>query len=191
MEPYEYIDKHQLWWMLSCQSLYAHVYIGNNFNTILIDGDRSLLFFLDCCDPNKCNKRIKVNINQAVSSRALTNFRREDSMSTSARDPVDAGSVPQSSRNNSDKVPSSARPDGSNTARSVTQSARLSARSNMGETARTMDPLDSCRSTMSTSRVHTALAALTAEKNALEARLAKIDSSLELEKRKNVSKLRK
>ena len=36
----------------------------------------------------------------------------------------------------------------------------------------------------------TALAALTAEKNALEARLQKIDASLESEKRKGVNKLR-
>ena len=50
--------------------------------------------------------------------------------------------------------------------------------------------MDTFRSTMSTARVHTALAALTAEKNALEARLQKIDASLESEKRKGVNKLR-
>ena len=43
---------------------------------------------------------------------------------------------------------------------------------------------------MSTSRVHTALAALTAEKNALESRLLKIDSTLESEKRKGLIKTR-
>ena len=69
-------------------------------------------------------------------------------------------------------------------------SARDSARGSARDSARGDDSMDTFRSTMSTARVHTALAALTAEKNALEARLMKIDSTLEGEKRKGVSKVR-
>jgi hypothetical protein len=72
-----------------------------------------------------------------------------------------------------------------------------SARSNKSnQTARSIDPaatgrtVDTFRSTMSTSRVHTALAALTAEKQALMAKLNAIDAALEGEEKKKVSKPR-
>lgn len=97
-------------------------------------------------------------------------------------------SVRDSARNSArDSARGSARNSARNSAR---DSARDSARGSARDSAREGDSMDTFRSTMSTSRVHTALAALTAEKNALEARLSKIDSTLEAEKRKNVSKSR-
>ena len=51
-------------------------------------------------------------------------------------------------------------------------------------------PLESFRTSMSTARVHTALAALTAEKQALIAKLHMIDSALETKKKKQVAKPR-
>lgn len=99
------------------------------------------------------------------------------------------GKPPMSSRNVEDKGIYSAR----NSARAemkpeTARSARGSAREGTPRSGRLDDDMDTFRSTMSTARVHTALAALTAEKNALEARLAKIDSSLETEKRKGIGK---
>ena len=73
---------------------------------------------------------------------------------------------------------------------SARDSARDSARGSARGSARDGENMDTFRSTMSTSRVHTALAALTAEKNALESRLLKIDSTLESEKRKGLIKTR-
>jgi len=106
--------------------------------------------------------------------------------------------VPKSARNNAENdanvndskksardVPESARdkiPTARSTARSNADPPATGRSDNIGN--------ETFRSTMSTSRVHVALAALTAEKNALESRLAKIDASLELEKRKNVTKSR-
>lgn len=65
-------------------------------------------------------------------------------------------------------------------------------RQTMVATARSTrsDAPDTFRSTMSTARVHTALAALTAEKNSLESRLLRIDSALESEKKKTATKFR-
>jgi hypothetical protein len=48
--------------------------------------------------------------------------------------------------------------------------------------------MESSRNTLSTARVHTALAALAAERNALESRLALIDAALEEETKKGLSK---
>ena len=50
------------------------------------------------------------------------------------------------------------------------------------------DGMISSRPTMSTARVHTSLAALSAERNVLESRLALIDAALEQEKTKIVIK---
>ena len=66
-------------------------------------------------------------------------------------------------------------------------SARTS--SNLG-TARS-EPLETFRTAMSTARVHTALAALAAEKQALMSKLATIDSALEVDKKKKSVKQRK
>ena len=99
------------------------------------------------------------------------------------------GKPPMSSRNMEEKGLYSARNSARGEMKPETgRSARGSARDGTPRTGRLDDDMDTFRSTMSTSRVHTALAALTAEKNALEARLAKIDSSLETEKRKGVGK---
>jgi hypothetical protein len=51
-------------------------------------------------------------------------------------------------------------------------------------------PLDSFRSTMSTGRVHTALAALNAERDALKSKLAFIDAQLESESKKKAHQKR-
>ena len=52
------------------------------------------------------------------------------------------------------------------------------------------DQLESVRSTMSTGRVQTALAALAAEKVALESKLIQIEAELEQENRKIMSRPR-
>lgn len=57
-----------------------------------------------------------------------------------------------------------------------------------GTTDRTMDTF---RTSMSTARVHTALAALAAEKQALMSKLQSIDAALETTEKKKVSKTRK
>ena len=66
----------------------------------------------------------------------------------------------------------------------------LTSRSNQNETSRTTSRTDASipqtfRTEMSTTRVHTVLAALTAEKQALLAKLNAIDNTLESEKKKN------
>jgi len=53
-----------------------------------------------------------------------------------------------------------------------------------------IENIDSVRSTMSTSRAQTALAALTAEKQALESKLQQIESILEAENRRSVNRPR-
>jgi hypothetical protein len=83
---------------------------------------------------------------------------------------------PESSSNSA----RSARGDGNNGDTLVQNSARGS------QTAR--EVMESSRNTMSTARVQTALAALAAEKQALESRLAMIDAALEDEGKKSVSK---
>lgn len=50
--------------------------------------------------------------------------------------------------------------------------------------------METYRTSMSTARVHTALAALTAEKNALLTKLQAIDAALESEDKKKASKPR-
>lgn len=52
-------------------------------------------------------------------------------------------------------------------------------------------PQETFRSTMSTTRVQVALAALTAEKDALRAKLAFIDQQLEADSKKKLTKLKK
>lgn len=104
--------------------------------------------------------------------------------------------VKNSSRKESDEEVKASARNGNDSARSARGSAREtvreSGRQEIGDmsTRSGISELDTCRSTMSTSRVHAALAALTAEKNALETRLAKIDANLEQERRRNLTKLR-
>jgi hypothetical protein len=64
-----------------------------------------------------------------------------------------------------------------------------SARSNPQYTTRSDIP-ESSRDTMSTSRAHTAMAALAAEKQQLESRLAAIDAVLEQENKKTFTRPR-
>jgi hypothetical protein len=63
-----------------------------------------------------------------------------------------------------------------------------SSRSNGFPDSARSDAMISSRPTMSTARVHTSLAALSAERNVLESRLALIDAALEQEKTKIVIK---
>lgn len=62
--------------------------------------------------------------------------------------------------------------------------------SQRGQQTERGENMDTFRSTMSTARVQTALAALTAEKLALEQRLERIDAALEGEKKKSITKFR-
>lgn len=70
-------------------------------------------------------------------------------------------------------------------------SARASARGEGSSTARDINAsgpeIETFRSTMDTARVHTALAALSAERQALMSKLAYIDSALEAEGKKKTS----
>jgi hypothetical protein len=68
-------------------------------------------------------------------------------------------------------------------------SARGSARSNPQYSSRSEIP-ESSRDTLSTSRAHTAMAALAAEKQQLESRLASIDALLEQENKKTFTRPR-
>eukprot|EP01038_Epipyxis_sp_PR26KG_P013743 gene13743-18434_t len=68
----------------------------------------------------------------------------------------------------------------------TSRSDRGTARSNPS----TIDQQETFRTSMSTARVQTALAALTAEKQALLAKLAVIDSALETGEKKKASKPR-
>mmetsp|Transcript_5240 Transcript_5240/g.5370 ORF Transcript_5240/g.5370 Transcript_5240/m.5370 type:complete len:103 (+) Transcript_5240:184-492(+) len=74
--------------------------------------------------------------------------------------------------------------------------ALISSRSSISNTARSSvssaryDGMESTRSTMSTSRVQTALAALAAEKDSLQTQLSQIDAALETENRRVMSKPR-
>jgi hypothetical protein len=68
-------------------------------------------------------------------------------------------------------------------------SARGSARSNPQYSTRSEIP-ESSRDTLSTSRAHTAMAALAAEKQLLESRLASIDAMLEQENKKTFTRPR-
>lgn len=72
---------------------------------------------------------------------------------------------------------------------STRSSARGSARSNPQYSSRTDVP-ESSRETMSTSRAQTAMAALAAEKQLLESRLAAIDAALEQENKKTFTRPR-
>ena len=83
-------------------------------------------------------------------------------------------------------IPDSARSSKSNppTARSATARSECSAAP--CDTMRS----DTVRSTMNTTRAQTALAALAAERHALESRLAMIEAALEQETKKNVLKPR-
>ena len=110
--------------------------------------------------------------------------RPDQKVETSRASARDANETKTSARGNENEV-NSARASGRLSGRDelLDKTLAMSARGPEGN-------MDTFRSTMSTARVHTALAALTAEKNALEARLQKIDASLESEKRKGVSKLR-
>ena len=105
------------------------------------------------------------------------------------------GAVPMSSRG---APPLSARGKSQNQAEEkgplAPQSARgeevkLSARDTMSMTAR-VDAMDTGRDYMSTARMHTALAALTAERSELLNKLAFIDSTLEAEGKKKLMKTR-
>ena len=85
---------------------------------------------------------------------------------------------PQTSSRSQPKTQRTARSEASGTARS----AKV-------ETARSgAEAMDSFRSTMSTARAHTALAALTAHKSALEARLAIVEAALEAESKRSLVK---
>lgn len=110
--------------------------------------------------------------------------------SNSFREQFSARSESKSSR---DQL--SARPDNSLTNREVITSSRdnLSARSNSSNIPATdrSGVIDSSRSTMSTSRVHTALAALTAEKESLKNKLLFIDAQLENNSKKKVGTFKK
>ena len=67
------------------------------------------------------------------------------------------------------------------------ETGRMTNRSTMSETARTEASIpQTFRTEMSTARVHTVLAALTAEKQALLAKLNAIDSTLETEKKRKL-----
>jgi hypothetical protein len=71
-------------------------------------------------------------------------------------------------------------------------SARDTARSESAASATARsEPMETFRTEMSTARVHTALAALAAEKQALIAKLANIDSALETDKKKKSVRLTK
>lgn len=72
-----------------------------------------------------------------------------------------------------------ARETGRNSARESTRDPAMSFRS---------DAPDSFRSNMSTGRVHTAIAALTAQRHALEQRLLQVNAALENESRRPVQK---
>ena len=76
-----------------------------------------------------------------------------------------------------------------NSSRSVNDAAALTNRSNINS-ARSEKPIDSARSTLNTARAETALAALAAERSALENRLAIIEAALEQEDKKNSQKPR-
>eukprot|EP01039_Chlorochromonas_danica_P004286 gene4286-4706_t len=70
-------------------------------------------------------------------------------------------------------------------ARSTTSSVPESSRSVLPNSSRS-DHLDSARTSMSTARVHTVLAALTAEKQALLSKLQSIDAALESGEKKKM-----
>lgn len=86
----------------------------------------------------------------------------------------------------------SARPEATATSREVSHTERRgnthpseqgSARQHTNRTV-----MDSVRSCMNTSRAHTALAALSAQKNALESRLAIVESALQAESKTSLIK---
>ena len=70
------------------------------------------------------------------------------------------------------------------------KTARSQASQSGSQTNRSDIP-ESARSTMSTSRVQTALAALSAEKISLESKLLEIEAALEDEKRKQLRRLKR
>ena len=70
-----------------------------------------------------------------------------------------------------------------------TYEAPNSTRSNPANSART-DNLETFRTSMDTARVHTALAALTAEKQSLLSKLQLIDSALDTGKKKQIRQVK-
>jgi hypothetical protein len=79
----------------------------------------------------------------------------------------------------------SSQPQTNGTARITARSSKSEATISARPTQRTQnEAMDSFRSTMTTSRAHTALAALAAQKHALESRLAIVEAALEAESKK-------
>ena len=114
---------------------------------------------------------------------ARINTARSDKPSDTSR------SIPDSARSTARAGMGSARDEALGSSRSNVPN---SSRSNVPSSSRSNNPatMDTCRTYMDTGRVHTALAALGAEKQALLAKLQMIDAALETGEKKKASQPR-